>query len=264
MYLVDYHLHSNNSFDSNATIESVCEAAIENKINEICFTEHFSVKEGIKSYGFLNLKKYSEEIRECREKYKDKLSIKVGIEVCEPHENEEELREAIEYILFDFILGSVHNFDYNVGLNTYMSKNTKEESYSRYFKEVNKVCTSPYIDVVAHLDLMKRYAFNTHGNYDFNEYVDMIKEVLTNIIKSGKGIEVNTSTLRSVVNETMPSVDILKLYHELGGTIITVGSDAHKSEDVGAGIRESIEVLKNIGFKNIYRFENRKPIAIEI
>ena len=54
MYLVDYHLHSNNSFDSNATIESVCEAAIENKINEICFTEHFSVKEGIKSYGFLN------------------------------------------------------------------------------------------------------------------------------------------------------------------------------------------------------------------
>ena len=62
MYLVDYHLHSNNSFDSNATIESVCEAAIENKINEICFTEHFSVKEGIKSYGFLNLKKYSEEI----------------------------------------------------------------------------------------------------------------------------------------------------------------------------------------------------------
>ena len=111
---------------------------------------------------------------------------------------------------------------------------------------------------------MKRYAFNTHGNYDFNEYVVMIKEVLTNIIKSGKGIEVNTSTLRSVVNETMPSVDILKLYHELGGTIITVGSDAHKSEDVGAGIRESIEVLKNIGFKNIYRFENRKPIAIEI
>ena len=145
-----------------------------------------------------------------------------------------------------------------------MSKNTKEESYSRYFKEVNKVCTSPYIDVVAHLDLMKRYAFNTNGNFDFNEYVDMIKEVLTNIIKSGKGIEVNTSTLRSVVNETMPSVDILKLYHELGGTIITVGSDAHKSEDVGAGIRESIEVLKNIGFKNIYRFENRKPIAIEI
>lgn len=264
MYLIDYHLHSNNSFDSNETIASVCEAAISKGINEICFTEHFSVKEGVKSNGFLNIKKYSEEIRECKEIYKDKLVIRAGIEVCEPHENEEELKEAIKYIPFDFILGSVHNFDYNVGLNTYMSKNTKEESYSRYFKEVNKVCTSPYIDVVAHLDLMKRYAFNTHGNYDFNEYVETLKEVLTNIIKAGKGIEVNTSTLRSEVNETMPSIDIIKMYHDLGGTIITVGSDAHKCEDVGVGIKESIEILKEIGFKNIYKFEDRKPIAIEI
>ncbi len=63
----------------------------------------------------------------------------------------------------------MHNFDYNIGLATYMSDHSKEESYSRYFEEVNKVCTSPYIDVVAHLDLMKRYAFNTHGNYDFND-----------------------------------------------------------------------------------------------
>lgn len=111
---------------------------------------------------------------------------------------------------------------------------------------------------------MKRYAFNTHGNYDFNEYKETIEEVLNNIIKAGKGIEVNTSTLRGVVNETMPSIDILKMYYDLGGRIITVGSDAHKAEDVGAGIRESIEVLKSIGFKEIYKFENRKPIAVEI
>lgn len=264
MYLIDYHIHSNNSFDSKETVTSVCEAAIEQGINEICFTEHFAVKEGIKSHGYINIKKYSDEIREAREIFKDKLTIKAGIEVCEPHENEEELRLILKNIPFDFILGSVHNFDYNVGLITYMSANTKEESYGRYFKEVNKVCTSPHIDVVAHLDLMKRYAFNTHGNYDFNEYKETIEEVLNNIIKAGKGIEVNTSTLRGVVNETMPSIDILKMYYDLGGRIITVGSDAHKAEDVGAGIRESIEVLKSIGFKEIYKFENRKPIAVEI
>ncbi|WP_370772847.1 histidinol-phosphatase HisJ family protein [Clostridium sp.] len=264
MYLIDYHIHSNNSFDSKETVLSVCEAAIEKGINEICFTEHFSVKEGIKSYGFFNLKKFSDEIKECREIFKDKLIIRAGIEICEPHENEEELREILENIPFDFILGSVHNFDYNIGLVTYMSCHSKEESYSRYFEEVNKVCMSPHIDVVAHLDLMKRYAFNTHGNYDFNEYKETIEEVLNNIIKAGKGIEVNTSTLRGVVNETMPSIDILKMYYDLGGRIITVGSDAHKAEDVGAGIRESIEVLKSIGFKNIYRFKNRQGIPVEI
>ena len=264
MYLIDYHIHSNNSFDSKEAVSAICEAAIEKGINEICFTEHFAVKEGIKSYGFLNLKKYSDEIKECREVFKDKLIIRAGIEICEPHENEEELRAILENIPFDFILGSVHNFDYNVGLIAYMSSHSKEESYSRYFEEVNKVCTSPHIDVVAHLDLMKRYAFNTHGNYDFNEYKEKIEEVLKNIIKAGKGIEVNTSTLRGMVNETMPSIDILKMYYDLGGEIITVGSDAHKAEDVGADIKESIDVLKNIGFKNIYTFQNRQAIPIEI
>ena len=264
MYLIDYHIHSNNSFDSKEAVSAICEAAIEKGINEICFTEHFAVKEGIKSYGFFNLKKFSDEIKECREIFKDKLIIRAGIEICEPHENEEELREVLENIPFDFILGSVHNFDYNIGLITYMSSHSKEESYSRYFEEVNKVCTSHHIDVVAHLDLMKRYAFNTHGNYDFNEYKEKIEEVLKNIIKAGKGIEVNTSTLRGMVNETMPSIDILKMYYDLGGEIITVGSDAHKVEDVGADIKESMDVLKNIGFKNIYTFQNRQAIPIEI
>lgn len=264
MYLIDYHMHSNNSFDSKETIDSVCEAAINNGINEICFTEHFAVKEGLKSYGFLDLKKYSDEITFAKEKYKDKLTIKVGLEVCEPHENEEELKLIINNIPFDFILGSIHNFDYNVGLNTYAERNTAEESYKRYFSEVNKVSTSSCIDIVAHLDLMKRYAFNKHGNYKFNEYKEMLEEVLKNIIKNGKGIEVNTSTMRSIVDEPMPSIDVLQLYYDLGGRILTVGSDAHKCEDVGAGIRESIEILKRIGFEEIYSFKNRKLIKIEI
>ena len=111
---------------------------------------------------------------------------------------------------------------------------------------------------------MKRYAFNLHGNYDFNDYKEEIEEVLKNIINAKKGIEVNTSTLRSMVNETMPSIDILKMYYDLGGEIITVGSDSHKAEDVGAGIKESIEVLKAIGFKHVYRFEGRQAIPVEI
>ncbi|WP_343008796.1 histidinol-phosphatase HisJ family protein [Clostridium celatum] len=264
MYLVDYHMHSNNSFDSKETVASVCEAAIVKGIKEICFTEHFSVKEGLKSHGFLNLKKYSDEIAECRRRFKDELIIRVGLEICEPHENEEELNAIIENLPLDFVLGSIHNINFNTGLITYMSQNDKHESYRRYFEEVNKVCTSPYIDIVAHLDLMKRYAFNTHGRYEFNEYKELIEDVLKNIIKSGKGIEVNTSTLRSIVNETMPGEDILRLYYDLGGRIITVGSDAHKCEDVGAGIEESISMLKAIGFNEIYTFENRQAIAIEI
>ena len=264
MYLIDYHIHTNNSFDSKTIMKELCEAAIEKGLGEICITDHFSVKEGLPSNGYLNFEKYSNEVSECRELYGHKLKIKMGLEVCEPYENDVELGKIINMIPFDFVLGSVHNFDYNVGLSAFMSTHNKDESYRRYFNEVNKVCQSPYIDVVAHLDLMKRYAFNTHGLYDFNKYKQIIEEVLRNIINSGKGIEVNTSTLRSKVNEFMPSIDILKLYYELGGKIITVGSDCHNVEDLAKGIELAITTLKEIGFREIYTFSNRKAIAIPI
>ena len=264
MYLIDYHIHSNNSFDSQATIDSVCEEAVKKGINEICFTEHFSMKKQVKSHGFLQLKKYVDEITECRVKYKGKLEIKIGLELCEPFEVQEGLREFIESYPFDFILGSVHNFDGDTGLFTYSNANTKEESYGRYFDEVDYVSTSPLIDVVAHLDLMKRYAFNKHGNYNVSDYSEKIEKALKDIIKRGKGIEVNTSSLRGPILETMPSNDILRMYYNLGGEIITVGSDSHKAEDVGAGILETYKVLKNIGFKYVYSFEKRKPIKIEL
>ncbi len=262
MYLIDYHIHSNNSFDSEAKVDEICKVAIENGINEICFTEHYSTKREVKSYGFLDINKYIDEINHCKTTYKDKLIIKIGLELCEPFEDEEGLREFIDRYPFDFILGSVHNFDGDTGLFTYSNKNTKEESYSRYFKEVDFVSTSPLINIVAHLDLMKRYAFKKHGNYNVEDYKEEIENVLKNIIKRGKGIEVNTSSLRSNILETMPNNDILTMYYNLGGEIITVGSDSHKAEDVGAGILETYKILKDIGFKYVYTFEKRKAKKI--
>ena len=264
MYLMDYHIHSNNSFDSEAFVKDVCEKAIEKGIKEICFTEHYSTKEAVKSHGFLKIKKYVEEIEECRATYKEKLEIRMGLELCEPHEDEKGLSEFINSHPFDFILGSIHNFDGSTGLQTYSNSNTKDESYSRYFDEVDHVSESPVVDIVAHMDLMKRYAFNKHGNYSLEEYSEKIEKVLKNIIARGKGIEVNTSSLRGIIGETMPGNNILKMYYELGGRIITVGSDAHKVEDVGAGIIETYEVLKKIGFKSVYSFNKRKWKEISI
>lgn len=263
MYMMDYHIHSNNSFDGKDSVTSICEAAIMKGLNEICFTDHFSLKEGLKTYGTLNMKKYSDEISTCKEIFKNNLIIKAGLEICEPHETESELRDTISNIPFDFILGSIHNFDHT-GLSTYMRAHEKETSYEDYFKEVNKISTSPFIDVVAHIDLMKRYAFVKHGKYEFNTHKEIIEEILKNIISRGKGIEVNTSTLRSEINETMPSIDALKMYKELGGEIITVGSDAHCTTDVGEGIREALDLLKSFGFENIYTFEERKAIAHKV
>lgn len=80
----------------------------------------------------------------------------------------------------------------------------------------------------------------------------------------GKGIEINTSGLRVDLRQTLPHRDILRLYRECGGTYITIGSDAHKAEEVGEGILQAVEEIRSLGYENITTYEKRKPIQHSI
>ncbi|GIM30013.1 histidinol phosphate phosphatase [Clostridium polyendosporum] len=263
MYLSDYHIHTNNSFDSNETMTVMCEQAIVEGIDEICFTEHFSVKEGSKSNGFIDFSKYFSEINACRDIFKGKITMKMGIEIGEPFEDEYKLSCELTKLPFDFLLGSVHNIGFG-GISRYIEGRDNKEIWDAYFKELSKLSSSQYVDVVAHLDLMKRYSYDSHGNYSYEYYRDVIAEVLRGIIKNDKGIEVNTSGLRSSVKETMPSISVLKLYKEIGGEIVTIGSDAHVKGDVGRDIRYAVNMLSELGFKYLYTYHQRQPIAKKI
>ena len=99
---------------------------------------------------------------------------------------------------------------------------------------------------------------------DLQMIKDMISEILKVVIKDGKGIEVNTSYHRYGLKDMTPSRDILKLYKELGGTIITIGSDSHKKEHLGAYIDEAKDELRKLGFKYYCTFENMAPIYHEL
>ena len=48
----------------------------------------------------------------------------------------------------------------------------------------------------------------------------------------GKGIELNTGGFKYGLGHPNPCEDIIKRYKELGGEIITLGSDAHKCESL--------------------------------
>lgn len=110
---------------------------------------------------------------------------------------------------------------------------------------------------MGHLDLYKRHCRKAGLPDDYDKYEDRIVQVLTALIERGKGIEVNTSGLRQGAGETMPGIRCLKLYQELGGTVITVGSDAHLPEDVGSGFIEALGLVKKAGFDRIARYEKR-------
>lgn len=262
MYLAEYHHHTDNSFDSQAKMKEVCEQAIKKGINEICFTEHFSVNPKAPTYGHMNFERYFSQIEECRELFGSQLTIKAGIELCEPHLMKEAYKEALANLEIDFIMGSVHNIN-EKKLRTFMANKTSQEIYQNYFEEVYEMVAYADIDVIAHLDLIKRYAVETVGNYNFADYKSIIEKILRKAIERGIGIEINTSGLsKHLLNETLPSMDVLKLYHSLGGAILTIGSDSHQAETVGSNQKTAIEMAKEAGFEGIYVFEKRKPKKI--
>ncbi|MEC2054047.1 histidinol-phosphatase HisJ family protein [Peribacillus psychrosaccharolyticus] len=263
MHIMDYHHHTNHSFDSKASMKDVCMAAIEKGIKELCFTEHFSVNPLAPTYGHMNFDRYFSEINECREEFGSQLIIKAGIELCEPHLLKEKYESILTPLNLDFILGSVHNID-NLKLSAYLKQVPADKAYQGYFEEVYKMVCTADIDVIAHLDLLKRYAVKTIGMYTFEDHKDVIEAILKKAIDRNIGIEINTSGLRGNLKQSLPSIDVLSLYHQLGGEILTLGSDSHFVKDVGANIEDAAAMAKQCGFTHVYKFENRIPMKIEL
>ena len=112
--------------------------------------------------------------------------------------------------------------------------------------------------VLGHMDLIARY--DEAGIYPFEKVRPMIEEILKIVIADGKGIEINTSSRRYGLTDSMPSANILKLYRELGGEIITIGSDSHQPEHLGAYIEETKELLRNLGYQQFCTYEKMEPI----
>ncbi|RRD39868.1 histidinol-phosphatase HisJ family protein [Leptotrichia sp. OH3620_COT-345] len=265
MKIVDFHIHSDNSFDGENSIEEMSRKGLEIGLSEICFTEHFSVDPRDISYGVLNYEKYFSETEKAKEKFKGKLKIKRGLEIGEPHlkEYRKDLEKQLEKMKIDFIIGSVHNIN-GMKLRKYMSNKRKYDVYYDYFNEVYEMIINSDIDIVGHMDLMKRYAYETLGNYTFEDYREIIEKILKAVISRGIGIEINGSGYENKVGEPYPNTDILKLYRELGGEIITIGSDSHCCENLAKHNLKILKLLKEIGFENVFTYNKRKKEVLSI
>ena len=257
--VIDYHVHSDNSFDGKSDVDNICQEGIKKGVREICFTEHFSVDPRDVSFGVLDYSKYTCEINEARKKYEKHLLIKKGLEIGEPHltEYKDDLENFIRKTDLDFIIGSVHNIN-GVKLRLFMKNKKKYNVYQDYFEEIYKMAETADIDVIGHLDMMKRYAYAEYGNFHIEDHAEIIRSILKKIIQRKIGLEINCSGLSHDVNEIYPKVEILKLYKELGGEILTIGSDSHNSENIASNNANVMEILKKTGFYHIYTYENRK------
>ena len=160
---------------------------------------------------------------------------------------------------FDFIILSCHQVDnQEFWTGEFQKGRTQEEYNRRYYEEILAVMRQ-YKDysVLGHLDLIVRY--DPAGVYPFEKTEDLVAEILKQAIRDGKGIELNTSSHRYGLKDLQPSRAILKLYRDLGGTIITIGSDSHKPEHLGAYLDSAMEELKSLGYREFCTFDHMEP-----
>lgn len=272
----DYHLHTYYSDDSDYPMEQLVTDAIAMELSEICFTDH--VDYGIKGdwknpsdtyhpeekngLPVMNVKypAYHAEIVRLQKKYAGKITIREGMEFGMQAHTIPQYQTLFSSYPFDFIILSCHQVeDKEFWTQDFQKGKTQEEYNRRYYEEILQVIRQ-YKDysVLGHLDMITRY--DLAGIYPFEKIRDIVTEILQQVIRDGKGIEVNTSCHRYGLTDLTPSRDILKLYKELGGTILTIGSDTHKPEHLAAYVRETIAELKELGFTSICTFQNMKPI----
>lgn len=204
--------------------------------------------------------RYMEKIRALKEEYQGKITIRTGMEFGVQMHTIPEFEALFARYPFDFIILSIHQVeDKEFWTQDFQRGRTQKEYNERYYQEMLDVVKAyKNYSVLGHLDLIKRY--DEAGIYPFENVKPMIEEILKIVIADGKGIELNTSFHRYGLSDSMPSREILKLYRELGGEIITIGSDSHKPEHLGAYIDEGHEILKSLGYKQFCTFENMKPI----
>lgn len=284
----DYHLHCEYSDDSNEPMENQIQKAITLGLDEMCFTDHvdYGIKrdwddpEGIiirhaiehgKEVDLVlanvNYPKYFEALNMYQKKYASSISIKKGLEFGIQSitvDAYEKLYASYQDDL-DFVLFSMHQVN-NLEFWTqdFQKGKTQKEYNDEYYKEIYQTMQMfHHYSCLAHLDLLARYDEN--GIYPFENEKDIIAEILKYVIRDGKGIEINTSSWKYGLKDTQPSRAILKLYKDLGGKIITVGSDAHETKYLASHIKDAYAILKNeIGINEICTFDHMQPIFHKI
>ncbi|WP_341877017.1 histidinol-phosphatase HisJ family protein [Defluviitalea saccharophila] len=267
MFYADYHVHSSFSSDSSEEMENQIKTAISLGLKQIAFTDHIDYDYPDKAFPFMiDYNQYLKVFDGLKEKYKNQIDMILGVEIgFQPHVVKQ-IEEVLSQYPFDFVICSTHVCDrldlYNGDF--FKGKNQKN-AYLRYFECVlYNVKNFFNYDVYGHIDYINRY-----GNYEnrilsYEDYKDIIDSILKTIIDLGKGIEINTSGFRYGLGYANPQLSILKRYKELGGKIITIGSDAHSSKDIASHFNEAYKLLEAAGISEITLFRNRKPYFVKL
>lgn len=270
----DMHTHTRCSPDSKCLLDDMCLAQAQAGTQVFACTDHFDCE--LMDYWDYktNFRKSISEIERCRELFDGKVKLLKGVELAEGYMDKELCRFVEEYTDYDVIISSIHSFTTKNKINihsmidfTDYSEEEIYEVFDLYFDDTvkNLECGFFKPDILAHLTYPSRYI---NGKYQRSENIMRCREkmeyILKLIIRKEIALEINTSNLKTDFKVFMPHDEIVRMYHDLGGKLITLGSDAHAPEHASIGFKDAAELAKSIGFSELYYYEKRKPVAYAI
>ena len=240
-------------------------------LDTLCFTDHMDYEYRYEPEGMfeIDVPKYFEHLFQLKEQYAGKFNVRIGIELGlrdEPDLLEsvrEQNRALVTEYPFDFVIGSTHQM---VHVDPYYPEfwenRSQREGMEMYFiSGLENIKNNEFFDSYGHLDYLIRYANGDKTQYNCSDYAELIEPMLKELIARGKALEINSKGLTPSygINAPHPGREVLRRYRELGGELITVGSDAHTADGVAVYFDQVETMLKDIGFRYYAIFENRKP-----
>ena len=257
--MFDYHMHTRVSFDGHDTGLQMAQAAKAAGLKEICFTDHLDYD----PLGKMGTLAFDTDAYNAEYDHLEipGLKIRRGMEFGMTVDNRDRFKQDLQRRPFDFVLGSVHFVD---DFDVYYEDYWKDKSIfqaERRFLEATLECVELHedFDVLAHLTyIAKTHCHPAPRPVPFEEHRELIDEILKTLARKDKGLEMNTSGVDRC-GGFLPTEDMVRRFREVGGKIVTIGSDAHQSRRVGQYAFEACDILKDI-FGYVCTFEDRKPI----
>lgn len=260
----DSHVHSDSSRDANDPVMMMCESAARLGFYSLTITDHCECNVYRSESYDRSVRQSYFETRKASAVFNSRLHVYAGVELGQAMQDQEAAEDVLNACDFDFTLASVHNvknlpdfFDVDY------SKVDMDDILNRYFDELMETIEWGKFDSLAHLTYPWRY-MDGKRKAPAHTYSDRIDMVLKALIAKHKALEVNTSGLRQKIGKTLPDLPILARYRELGGKLITIGSDAHRWADVGGGIEQGLSLLCSAGFHHFTIYQHHEPKMLPI
>jgi histidinol-phosphatase (PHP family) len=266
---LDSHMHTDFSTDATGTIDVYAALAREQGLAELAITDHLDFDRRLANFAPHDFARRERAVREAAERWDGRPAIRFGVEITYQRELEQQIREYLATHRYDYVIGSVHTLsgipdDKPDPIARWAAGKSHREASAPYWAELDVAIRCGLFDTIGHLDVVKRWLYRALGPFEYEPHADLYDRALNALIETGVALEVNSSGLRHKQKEAYPPPVVVERFRALGGERVTAGTDVHREESFGFGLRDVYGSIQSAGFRALTFRRGGKRVRIEL